>query len=325
MQTEPKMGLGCWAIGGPFFAPDGRAVGWGEVDDAVSRRAIAAAVANGITLFDTAQAYGTGHSEEVLGQALSKHPDVQIVTKVGLGIDPSTQHITCAITDPTAIRTSLADSRRRLRRDRIDVVLLHLNELPPDEAAPIFEALEAETSSGTLGHYGWSTDFPNHASAFSDRAGFVAVEFAMNIFFRATAMTDAATDEGLLPLIRSPLAMGVLGGRYDAGHRFGDDDVRGTDEDWKTYFKGGRISPTHLAQLEAVREILRSDGRSLAQGALGWIWGRNPAAVPIPGFRTPEQVEDLCGALAHGALPPAAMDEIERLIERAPEGPPRAR
>ena len=82
------LGLGTWAIGGPFFAGDD-AVGWGETDDAVSLAAISEGVAAGVRLFDTAQAYGTGHAEELLGRALAQHPEVRVATKIGIGIDPS--------------------------------------------------------------------------------------------------------------------------------------------------------------------------------------------------------------------------------------------
>ena len=85
-QTIPALGLGCWAIGGVCGA-GGTPVGWGQVDDAESIRAVHRAVDLGIRFFDTAQAYGAGHSEEILGQALASHPEVLVGTKVGIAID----------------------------------------------------------------------------------------------------------------------------------------------------------------------------------------------------------------------------------------------
>ena len=76
-------------------------------------------------------------------------------------------------------------------------------------------------------------------------------------------------------------------------------------------------TPNYLDQLNAVREILRADGRTLAQGARSWLWGRTPNAMPIPGFRTPEQVHDLCGALGHGPLSPDQMAEVEAVLDRS--------
>ena len=323
-QDTPTLGLGCWAIGGPFFAGD-RAVGWGEVDDATSTRAIHTAVEHGIRFFDTAQAYGTGHSESVLGAALKQHPDVAIATKVGIAIDPVTKQIDDSLTDPAVIADTIMESHKRLQRDHIDLVLLHPNEVPLEKAEPIFDLLERLCTSGRIGGYGWSTDFPERATAFAARPGFVAVEHAMNVFFRAEHMVPVVEETGVTGLIRSPLAMGILGGRYDAQSKFSKNEIRGGADDYNDYFRDGRINETYVSRLDAVREILTSDGRSLAQGAIAWLWGRSDHAVPIPGFRTPEQVEDLCGAVAHGSLTPDQMADIEAILDRSPEEPPRAR
>lgn len=320
----PTLGLGCWAIGGPFTA-DGQPVGWGEVDDAVSTRAVHAALDHGIRLFDTAQAYGTGHSESVLGAALKGRDDVAVVTKIGIDIDAATRTITPGQTDTTLIRDSIRASAQRLQRDHIDLILLHLNDLPIDTATPIFDMLAGLHRDGTIGAYGWSTDFPDRATAFRDHPGFTTVEMAMNVFFAAEHMVPAVEEAGLIALIRSPLAMGILGGRYDAKSTFAGNDVRSQNQQWHGHFNDGRVSPLRLEQLDAIRDILTSGGRSLAQGALAWLWARSPNAIPIPGFRTPEQVNDLAGALEAGPLTPDQMAEIEALIDRAPEGPPQPR
>lgn len=322
--TSPSLGLGCWAIGGPFFA-DGNPVGWGEVDDATSTRAIHLAVERGIRLFDTAQAYGTGHSETVLGAALKTHPNVAIVTKFGLGIDPATKSITGPVTDPEAIVQSIQTSAKRLQRDHIDLVLCHVNDMDIATATPIFDRLETLVETGLIGGYGWSTDFPDRTRAFADRPNFTAVEHAMNVFFAAEHMVPAVREADLIGLVRSPLAMGILGGKYDGAAQFAKDDVRSNDHDWMGYFKDGRIAPAFLARLNAIRDILTSDNRSIAQGALAWLWARSDRALPIPGFRTPEQVADLCGALDHGPLSQNQMQEIEALINRPAEGAPAPR
>jgi aryl-alcohol dehydrogenase-like predicted oxidoreductase len=323
IPTKPTLGLGCWAIGGPFFM-DGRAVGWGEIDDNVSRAAIAAALDQGIQHFDTAQAYGCGHSETVLGEALKNHPDVAIATKIGLEINSKTKQLVGPITDPQIIRQSIDASRKRLGRDRIDLVLHHNNELPIAEAGPCFDMLATLYDQGIIGAYGWSTDIPDSATAFADRPGFTAVEHAMNVLKPAGQIVPVIEDANLLSLIRSPLAMGVLGGKYDANTQFSKDEIRGSNPGWQDYFKDGKITDAYLNQLNAVRDILTSDGRSLAQGALAWLWARTPNAMPIPGFRTPEQVTDLCGALDHGPLTQAQMEEIETILDRPAEGPPKA-
>jgi aryl-alcohol dehydrogenase-like predicted oxidoreductase len=319
VPEKPTLGLGCWAIGGPFYA-EGRAVGWGEVDDTVSKAAIAAALEHGIMHFDTAQAYGCGHSEVVLGAALKAHPGVAIATKIGLGIDTQTKELTGPLTDPAVIRATIDASRKRLGRDRIDMVLHHNNELPVADARPTFDMLAELYEQGIVAAYGWSTDFPDSMRAFADYPGFTAVEHAMNVFRPATDMVSATEDANKLSLIRSPLAMGVLGGKYDATTQFSKNEIRGSNPGWQDYFKDGKITDHYLGQLNAVREILTSDGRSLAQGAIAWLWAQTPNAMPIPGFRTPEQVHDLCGALDHGPLTPTQMTEVEGILDRPQEG-----
>jgi aryl-alcohol dehydrogenase-like predicted oxidoreductase len=117
---------------------------------------------------------------------------------------------------------------------------------------------------------------------------------------------------------RSPLAMGLLTGKYTAGSAIGRDDIRGSGAPWLTWFaKGGRPAPAYLAQIDAIREILTGGGRTLAQGALAWIWARSPATIPIPGCRTVAQVDENAGALAHGPLTDADVAEIDRLVASA--------
>lgn len=317
----PALGLGCWAIGGPWTA-GGQPAGWGQVDDAESTRAIHVAVEAGIRFFDTAQAYGAGHSETVLGAALRGRADVMVATKVGFAIDPARRVLTGPDTDPAAIIASVEASLRRLGRDKIDLVLLHLNALDIVAAENVFTTLSALRDAGKIGAFGWSTDFPDRAAAFAGRPGMVAIEHAMNVFFRADALIPVIEAQGLLSINRSPLAMGVLGG---AVRVFANNDLRSQTVSWMEYYKDGTIAPDYAKRLHAVRDLLQTDGRSLAQGAIAWLWARSARTLPIPGFRAVAQVTDLVGALEKGALPASIMAEIEAVIARAPEGPPRER
>jgi aryl-alcohol dehydrogenase-like predicted oxidoreductase len=323
-RSIPALGLGCWAIGGPFFSGE-TPLGWGEVDDAVSIKAIHCAVDLGIRFFDTAQAYGTGHSETVLGQALSNNSDVMIGTKIGYAIDPVTKQLTGEVTSPQAIQQSLDGSLRRLRRDHIDLIHLHLNEAPIAVAETIFACLDDMRQAGKISTFGWSTDFPDRAKAFAAMPGFVSIQHAMNVFYRADMLTPIIEEHGLLSINRSPLAMGLLGGKHTGSTKFDANDVRGRTVTWIDYFENGQIRPEYANRLANVRELLQSNGRTLAQGALAWLWARSTCTLPIPGFRNDAQVTDLAGALRHGPLSAKAMQEIETLIEREPEGAPRSR
>jgi aryl-alcohol dehydrogenase-like predicted oxidoreductase len=322
--TIPALGLGCWAIGGPFYSGE-TPLGWGEVDDATSLRAIDTAVDLGIQFFDTAQAYGTGHSEMILGKALQHKPNVQIGTKVGYGIDPATKQLTGEVVDVGAIKRSIEDSLKRLQRDQIDLVHLHLNELSIEKAQAIFECLVALRRAGKIRSFGWSTDFPDRAAAFADLDGFISIQHAMNVFYRADMLIPTIEKKNLLSMNRSPLAMGLLGGKHTASTKFDAGEVRGRTATWMDYFADGRIRPEYATRLANVRELLQSDGRSLVQGALCWLWARSHQTLPIPGFRNPEQVTEIAATLKFGPLTTSVMAEIESLIDREPEGAPRSR
>jgi aryl-alcohol dehydrogenase-like predicted oxidoreductase len=323
-QSIHALGLGCWAIGGPFYSGE-TPLGWGDVEDAVSIRAVHAAVDLGIKFFDTAQAYGTGHSETVLGEALHNRPDVMIGTKIGYGIDSATKQLTGEVKDISAITASIEDSMRRLQRDHVDVVLLHLNEMAIEDAAPVFECLAGLRKQGKIASFGWSTDFPDRATAFAEMEGFIAIQHAMNVFYRADMLIPTIEQNGLLSINRSPLAMGLLGGKHNAKTKFDANEVRGRTSTWMDYFADGRIRPEYAKRLDAIRALLQSDGRTLAQGAICWLWARSSQTLPIPGFRNEAQVKDLAGALQHGPLSKDTMAEIETLADREPEGAPRSR
>ena len=136
------LGLGCLAIGGPFTM-DGHQDGLGQVDDAESIRAIRRAVELGVTLFDTADAYGTGHSEEVLGHALRDlRQSVVLATKGGFTYDRATRALTGMDWSPAYIRRALEASLSRLGTDYIDLFQLHTGSIPEDAIAPVFDELE---------------------------------------------------------------------------------------------------------------------------------------------------------------------------------------
>ncbi len=111
--------------------------------------------------------------------------------------------------------------------------------------------------------------------------------------------------------------MGLLTGKYTPGTKVASNDVRGDKApDWMRYFKNGKPNPEWVAKREAIREILTSGGRTLAQGALRWLWARSEVTVPIPGFRTVAQVEENCAAMRHGPLTRDQMRDIDALLER---------
>jgi aryl-alcohol dehydrogenase-like predicted oxidoreductase len=311
------VGLGCWAIGGPFFR-DGGPVGWGEVDDAESVRAIHRALDLGATFFDTSNVYGAGHSERVLGRALAgRRDEVVIATKFGNVFDESTRHITGADASPDGIRRACEVSLRRLRTDRIDLYQLHLGDYDPVAAAEVRETLEALVADGSIRAYGWSTDDPERARVFAEGEHCAAVQHQLNVLDDAPDMLALCDERGLASVNRGPLAMGLLTGKFAVDSRVAADDVRGEHgPPWMKYFRGGQPAPEWLERLEAVREVLAGGGRGLAVGALAWLLARSHRTIPIPGFRTAAQVEENLRVLEHGPLPATEFAEVERLLGR---------
>jgi aryl-alcohol dehydrogenase-like predicted oxidoreductase len=119
--------------------------------------------------------------------------------------------------------------------------------------------------------------------------------------------------------------MGLLTGKFAANPEVPRDEVRANDFAWMDYFKGGRVAPDYADRLAGIRHLLAADGRTLAQGAIGWLLARSPRTLPIPGFRNAAQVGENVGALEKGPLPAEIMAEIERLIDRKPDEPGRPR
>jgi aryl-alcohol dehydrogenase-like predicted oxidoreductase len=309
--------MGCWAIGGPWGDGD-TPLGWGEVDDEESIRAIYAALDRGVDFFDTANVYGTGHSERVLGRALAgRRPEVVVATKFNALFDETTRQVTGVDTSPEGIRTALEESLRRLNTDYIDLYQFHDNGFPADRALPVRETLEALVAEGKIRAYGWSTDFPDRAEVFAQGPKCTAIQLQLNVLDDNPEVISICERYNLAAINRGPLAMGLLTNKYTEETKPSTDDVRGENSpEWMKYFKSGRPNPEWLAKRDAIHEILCSGGRTVAQGSLAWLWGRSPQNIPIPGFRTVKQVEENVGAMEFGPLTQEQMREVRDLFER---------
>ncbi|MFW6363859.1 MAG: aldo/keto reductase [Spirochaeta sp.] len=311
------LGMGCWAIGGPFFDGD-TPLGWGEVDDNESVRAIHTAVDAGVNFFDTANVYGAGHSERVLGKALAgKRSSLVIATKFNAVFDEQTKQVIGSDATPAGIRKACEDSLRRLNTDYIDLYQFHDNGFPAEDAQPVRDTLEELVSEGKIRSYGWSTDFRDRAEFFAQGANCTAVQLQLNVLSDNPEVIAVAEEHDLAAINRGPLAMGLLTAKYTADTTPGPKDVRGQKSpEWMSFFTNGKPNPDFLAKRDAVREILTTEGRSLSQGALAWLWARSEKTIPIPGFRTVAQVQDNAEAMAYGPLTPEQMLEIDRILER---------
>jgi len=163
LDTEiAPLGMGCWPIGGAMYSGE-QPLGYTNTDDDASIRTIHAALAAGITLFDTAPAYGAGHAERLLARALKDRPDALIVTKIGIAINEQSKQLIGDEIERASVLPAIERGLSRLGRDRIDLLLLHQNGLPLPEAQAIFDEMEKARQAGKIRYYGWSTDFSERA------------------------------------------------------------------------------------------------------------------------------------------------------------------
>ena len=310
------LGMGTWAIGGPFTWNDGRSVGWGNTSNEESIRALNRALELGVRVFDTADIYGCGLSEELLGRALENYRDeVIIVTKFGNTFDSKTKRQLGEDASPKYIRDAVDASLERLKTDYIDIYLLHIWGYPIDKAAETMDTLEDLVSEGVSRGYGWSTDSTSRAAAYSDRKHYVAVLSELNVFRDTSKIVSLCEEKQLLNINKAPLAMGLLSGKYTPQTpRLPENDVRTASPDWLVYFKDGKAVPEFTKKLDRIKEILTEDGRTLVQGSLGWIWARSPVTLPIPGFKTVKQVDENAKALEYGPLKPSQMKAIDEIL-----------
>ena len=309
------LGLGCWPIGGALAIGD-QPLGYAGVDDEEAQRALERAVERGVTLFDTADVYGAGHSERLLARVLAAHPHVLVATKFGNTFDEDARQLTGVDTTPGYMRRALDASLRRLGRDHVDLYQLHASDVDDSRAIELVTALEEVVAEGLVRWYGISTDDPTRVDLFATGPHCTAVQLQLNVFDDNPAALAASDRHDLAALCRSPLAMGLLGGRYNAGTVLPHDDIRALAPDWLKWFTDGRANPDFLARLNIVRDILSRDGRTLAQGALGWIWARDPRAIPLPGFRNVAQVEENAAGLERGPLPERDYLDVQRALGR---------
>ncbi|HEY3530151.1 MAG TPA: aldo/keto reductase [Nocardioides sp.] len=312
LEVSP-LGMGCWAIGGPTEFR-GSQFGWGQVDESEAIRAIQAGLDGGITFIDTADIYGTGHSERIVGRALAGRRDgVVVATKFGLTFDEYSGTMTGRDASPAYIRQACEASLRRLGTDYIDLYQFHVGGYDPAAVDPVLDVLDELVAAGKIRYYAWGTGLEG-ALRFVERGHCPSVQFGLNlltmVFPEADRMLAFCDAHDLAAIINGPLGKGLLTGKFDQATRFAEGDLRrqrGWDVQDGPLAVGRRV-------VEQLRDILTSDGRTLAQAALGALWARSPRCLPIPGFKTVAQVHENVGALEYGPLSPQQMRAVADLV-----------
>jgi aryl-alcohol dehydrogenase-like predicted oxidoreductase len=300
--TTSRIGLGTWAIGGWM---------WGGTDEAQSIATIRSAVERGITLIDTAPAYGFGRAEEIVGKALAEgslRDKVQIATKVGLGWNDGAVF---RDSRPARIRKEIEDSLRRLRTDYIDLYQVHW----PDLETPIAETartLEDLSGEGKIRAIGVSNYSPAQMNAFRAVAGLDTVQPPYNLFEREidADVLPYAKRTGLTVLSYGALCRGLLSGRMSLETRFDGDDLRKVDPK----FQGQRFRQ-YLAAVGQLKKLAQQRfGKSVLALAVRWVLDQGPT-IALWGARNPSQLDPV-GEIDGWHIDAAAKREIDAILKR---------
>ncbi|SOC52243.1 Predicted oxidoreductase [Chromohalobacter canadensis] len=302
--TPSRVGLGTWAIGGWK---------WGGADDANAVRTIHAALDRGITLIDTAPAYGFGHSEEVVGRALAEYGQrdkVVLATKTALewqeGSDGVVRNASAA-----RIEKEVEDSLRRLRTEAIDLYQIHW----PDPRVPMEEtanAMQRLYSAGKIRAIGVSNFSPEQCDAFRQAAPLHSVQPPLNLFERDAErdIIPYAQREGLIFLAYGALCRGLLTGKMHADSAFTGDDLRKSDPK----FQAPRFTQ-YLAAVEALTKLARErHDKPVLALAVRWVLDSHPNAIALWGARRPDQVTPL-DTLGGWSLTASDLRDIDAIIE----------
>jgi aryl-alcohol dehydrogenase-like predicted oxidoreductase len=301
------IGFGAWAIGGS----------WGSVDDATSLRALHAAADAGVTLFDTADVYGDGHSERLIGRFLRERPGEAFLVATKMGRDAP---LDMASYTPEAFRGWVDRSRENLGVDRLDLIQLHCLPTQVYYQPEVFAALDELVAAGAIAAYGVSVEKVEEALKAIELPGVATVQIIFNIFRQRPAdrfLAEAARhDIGVL--VRVPLASGLLTGKLRRDTAFEADDHRAFNRHGESFDAGETFAGVdYQTGLEVVEELraLVPAGATMAQMALRWILAHDGVSTTIPGARTPEQARSNALAADLPPLPPETMDRIRALYE----------
>ncbi|MGZ5493241.1 MAG: aldo/keto reductase [Thermoanaerobaculia bacterium] len=300
-----EIGFGAWAIGGSAEA-SGVPIGWGKSSDDESLAAIRRARDLGVTFFDTADSYGFGRSESLLGIVLSRHrKDVVIATKVGvvrnstgdLRKDFSKQHIYHAVDG----------SLKRLRSDYIDVYQMHNPTIDDLQRGEIQEVMEQLQDDGKIRFWGVSISTVQEGLEIVRRGWGHTLQVLYNVLNQAPAdeLLPLAKERGFGVIARVPLASGLLTGKYRQDTTFPADDIR------QSFLTSRRLEEVKQ-RVDEVKAIVGGAARSIAEGALRFVLANDAVSTVIPGARNARQVE-LNAAATEAVLPP---DVVQKLRAR---------
>jgi aryl-alcohol dehydrogenase-like predicted oxidoreductase len=296
------VGLGAWQLGAD----------WGVVDESDALAVLRTAIEGGVSFIDTADVYGDGRSERLVGQVLKEYDGLTVATKMGRRVEQIPSNY-----NPEAFRAWNDRSRTNLGVDTIDLVQLHCPPTPVYSTDAVFDALDDLVSEGRIASYGVSVETCAEALTAIARPNVASVQIILNAF-RLKPLDEvlpAARAAGVGIIARVPLASGLLSGKYDENTVFGADDHRTYNRHGEAFDVGETFSGVDFSTgLEAVRRLMPwlPAGATMAQFALRWILDQPGVTVVIPGARNPGQV---AGNLAAAQLSPLSADQLAAVQE----------
>lgn len=305
------IGLGTWQLGAD----------WGDVSEADALAVLDAAASAGVTFFDTADVYGDGRSEQLIGRYLADHPhaDITVATKMGRREEQDPANFTLA-----KFREWTDRSRENLGVDRLDLVQLHCPPTPVFSSDAVYDALDTLVSDGAIANYGVSVETTAEALAAIARPGTATVQIILNAF-RLKPLDEvlpAAREAGVGIIARVPLASGLLSGKYAVDTTFAADDHRTYNRHGEAFDVGETFSGVDYEEgVAAAREFAalvpqREDGLTPAQAALAWVAQLDGVSTVIPGARSVEQARSNAAAGSVDALGPAFRAGVQDIYDR---------
>jgi aryl-alcohol dehydrogenase-like predicted oxidoreductase len=301
------VGLGTWQLGAD----------WGHVSEEDGLAVLDAVVESGMTFFDTADVYGDGRSERLIGRYLRARPDAEIfvATKMGRRVEQIPENYTLHNFLDWTDR-----SRANLGVDTLDLVQLHCPPTPVYSSDEVFDALDTLVDRGRVANYAVSVETCAEALTAIARPGTASVQIILNPLRHKPLerVLPAAAEAGVGIIARVPLASGLLSGRYTANTAFPADDHRTFNRHGEAFDQGETFSgvdfPTGLAAA-AEFAALAPEGATPAQTALRWIIQQPGVTSVIPGARSPEQARANAAAASLPPLPESTLDAVRRLYD----------
>jgi aryl-alcohol dehydrogenase-like predicted oxidoreductase len=302
-----EVGLGCWQLGGD----------WSHVDDETALAILKASFDAGVTFFDTADVYGGGRSERIVGSFLKSiaSSSVFVATKVGRGdVYPD------AYTE-TAIRSRIEDSLRRLDVEALDLVQTHCVPCDVMRSGEIYEWLGRMVDEGKIRRFGASVESVAEAEMLLDNCpGLYSLQVIFNLFRQKPieAIFEKAKDKRVGIIARVPLASGVLSGKFGAKTIFGENDHRNYNRDGEKFNVGETFAGVPFEKGVELCERLGAmlpEGMSLAEMALRWILDFDAVTTVIPGATRIEQARSNAGVSELPVLGEALHAELKALYE----------